>query len=555
MYLMLKIKKLYKNNFINLLLVFLFSIIVFLHAWVSDDAYITFRTVDNFVNGYGLAWNISERVQSFTHPLWAFIISIFYLCTREIYFTSLIVSMVISLITILLVIYKLSDSYYKSILIVLILIFSKSFIDYSTSGLENSLTHLLIAIFFIVYLQYKECDKKLLLLSFIISLAALNRLDTILICIPVLISSYLQSEKIRGLLIIAVGFLPLIIWETFSLLYYGFVFPNTAYAKLNTGIEQYQLIEQGLNYFLFSFYFDPITPIVIVIGLTASIFLKDKKLFLISAGIFLYIVYIINIGGDFMGGRFLSTPLLCSTIIILKFKIKSKKSFIIKIASVVIIGLLSSNPTVISFLHISLGARMLQVINVNISQSHGIVDERSIYFDDTGLLNNINKRQILKFWLIDSALTVRNSKERVIVQGVTGMFGYYCGPNVHIIDTLALSDPLLSKLPCERRALPFDDFHPHDPKRWRIGHFKREIPEGYTETIRTGTNQIVNSDLRLYYNKLSVLIKGDIWNINRLGEIWNFNTGKYDYLLKNYKKNLKQNSANFKNEKRGLLYD
>ncbi len=38
-------------------------------AWVSDDAYITFRTVDNFVHGHGLRWNTGERVQAYTNPL------------------------------------------------------------------------------------------------------------------------------------------------------------------------------------------------------------------------------------------------------------------------------------------------------------------------------------------------------------------------------------------------------------------------------------------------------------------------------------------------------
>ena len=44
-------------------------------AWLSDDAYITFRTVDNALNGYGLRWNVADRVQSYTHPLWMFVMT------------------------------------------------------------------------------------------------------------------------------------------------------------------------------------------------------------------------------------------------------------------------------------------------------------------------------------------------------------------------------------------------------------------------------------------------------------------------------------------------
>jgi arabinofuranosyltransferase len=46
-----------------------------LRAWLCDDAYITFRTVDNFIHGYGLTWNVAERVQAYTHPLWMLLLS------------------------------------------------------------------------------------------------------------------------------------------------------------------------------------------------------------------------------------------------------------------------------------------------------------------------------------------------------------------------------------------------------------------------------------------------------------------------------------------------
>jgi len=80
-----------------------------------------------------------------------FIISAFYFVTREIYFTSITISILISVGAVLLLFYKLSNSVTNTIFISLILVFSKAFIDYSTSGLENPLTHLLIVVFFIFY--------------------------------------------------------------------------------------------------------------------------------------------------------------------------------------------------------------------------------------------------------------------------------------------------------------------------------------------------------------------------------------------------------------------
>src|SRR5947209_16830228 len=77
-----------------------FLFIIVKDAWLSDDAYITFRVVDNFVHGYGLTWNIDERVQTYTNPLWMFLLSLVYFFTHEIYYSSLILSITISLVAV-----------------------------------------------------------------------------------------------------------------------------------------------------------------------------------------------------------------------------------------------------------------------------------------------------------------------------------------------------------------------------------------------------------------------------------------------------------------------
>ncbi|HAA75677.1 TPA: hypothetical protein DCE37_11200 [Candidatus Latescibacteria bacterium] len=44
-------------------------------TWLCDDAFITLRTVDNFLQGHGPTWNVVERVQCYTHPLWFLVLS------------------------------------------------------------------------------------------------------------------------------------------------------------------------------------------------------------------------------------------------------------------------------------------------------------------------------------------------------------------------------------------------------------------------------------------------------------------------------------------------
>jgi len=536
------------RNIIIITLISFYVLIVVISAWLSDDAYITFRTVDNFINGFGLTWNVSERVQVYTHPLWMFIISAFHFITREIYFTSISISILISIGTVLLLFYKLSNSITNTIFISLILIFSKAFIDYSTSGLENPLTHLLIVVFFIFYFNDEVGEKKLFKLSLIASLAVLNRMDIVLIFLPALLVIYFRgSNKWRGLLIAIAGFSPFILWEIFSLFYYGSPFPNTAYAKLNTGISQIELIQQGLHYLLFSFYLDPLTPTILLAGLIIPIVSKNKTLLPITIGIAFYIVYILNIGGDFMGGRFLSAPFLCSVIVISKMNFKSfriRRTQIAIILTVIILGLLSPKPSIFSTANYGLSPKIFKAFRFGpyiVNMYHGITDQRMWYYEFTGLLNNVFERKIYKYLGVQDAQKIRESNKQVVVKDVIGMIGFYSGSNIHILDTRALSDPLLSKLPSTENWKQGLKLRPGE-KKWIIGHFARKIPGGYLETITTGENKLQDKNLRTYYDKLFLVTRGKLFDFKRLIEIWNLNTGKYDYLVEAYNNKLLHDS-------------
>ena len=85
-----------------------------------------------------------------------------------------------------------------------------------------------------------------------------------------------------------------------------------------------------------------------------------------------------------------------------------------------------------------------------------------------------------------------------------------------------MGDPLLSKLPIPDNA------------RWRIGHFARAMPQDYFNTLSSGENVIKDKCLAIYYDKLSLITRGNLFDGNRIQEIWNMNTGKYDYLLDSY---------------------
>lgn len=505
-----------RNSQVSLLmgaLVVVLGIVILRNAWVGDDAYITFRTVDNFVNGYGLTWNVAERVQSFTHPLWVMILSALYYFTSEPYYTSIFLSLVLTLAAAIILIRKISCSVFSASLVIVMMISSKSFIDYSTSGLENPLTHLILVLFGFVYFSGSFNARKLLLLSFLAGLGVLNRMDTVLLYLPGLLYAGWQVRGRKALANGLIGFAPFLVWEIFSLLYYGFPFPNTYYAKLHTGISGLELVVQGFMYYLDSVNLDPLTMIVILGGLIAVWASRSRSKQALYAGVLLYLGYVLLIGGGFMSGRFFAAPFLLSVILLARLDLKLSTNIAWGlIIGVMVIGLSAPRPPVL--ISEDRGKDKETLVN-----KRGIADEQGYYFQAAGLLlDHRGSKGLLRRW-ISVAQKLKRGPTRVYECRAAGGIGYAVGPKIHLIDTQGLSDPLLARLP----ALDLDN--------WRIGHYVRAVPGGYAETLEYGKNVIASASLAEYYEHLSVLTKGPVFSWSRLVEIWNFNTGSYDYLL------------------------
>ncbi len=514
-----------EHLFIGLaVLVFLF--VVIRTAWISDDAYITFRVVENFLHGYGPVYNLGERVQAYTHPLWFFVISGAYAVVNGVFgrfflaarlpWTVIAVSIACSVGAVGLFARRLAREWWAAVAGVLLLTFSRAFTDYATSGLEEALTYLILVWFFVRYFHLEETGqlkqpKAIGELTLIASFGVLNRLDIVLLYAPLLAWLLWKSRSLKSVGSAALGILPVILWELFSLFYYGFPFPNTYYAKIHTGIAQGILFWQGLVYYLASFNFDPLTLLVIVFAFVLVITLRQWEFLPLLAGIMLYLLYILRIGGDFMSGRFFSAPFLLAVIILVHMDLK--RNILISLAAAFcFVGLaFGVNP-----LTSDASYRAAQL------PASGVVDERGSYFADRGLLNYTVAKPFPDFPWNERGWQRYNDNFKVEVLDAIGMLGYQGGPYYHVVDKLALPDALLARLPIAGE------------KTWQIGHFRRKIPDGYLETLQSGQNQIADPNLAAYYDRLNVAIKSDLFTAGRLVEIWRLNTGYYDGWLKAY---------------------
>jgi arabinofuranosyltransferase len=493
-----------------------FIFILIQRAWLSDDAFISFRTIDNLLNGYGLVWNIEDRVQTFTHPLWLFLLALTSLASQELVFTTLWISIALTFMTVLLFITRLAVAPLTALFGLVLMALSNAFIDYSTSGLENPLSHLLLVVFFIIFFRMPASVKKIFWLSLVAGLVALNRLDLLLLVAPPLIYALVEVRQLKSLLYLAAGQVPLVAWEIFSLVYYGFPFPNTAYAKLGTGIPAADLAMQGIAYLRQSLSVDPITLTAIGSALLITILLKDWRNRTLAAGIGLYLLYMIKIGGDFMSGRFLAAPFLCSLVILARFDLTSLRLSlkVILFSTAIVLGLLSPTPN-INFWEADLTPKQRSaMVNEN-----RISNERRFYRWATGLLSLDPETGIPQHPYALDGLKAKNSGARFARRITVGMFAYYAGPQVTVLDELALGDALLARLPAK-----------YNPD-WRIGHFQRTIPDGYLDTLRSGQNRLADSKLAQYFDQLDLITRGDLLAPGRFLAIWKMNTRQDDHLI------------------------
>jgi arabinofuranosyltransferase len=496
------------------LLVTLFAVVLVRNAWLADDAYISFRTVDNFVSGHGLRWNVDERVQGFTHPLWLLLCSLAYALTHEIYYTVLALQIAISLAVVAIILRAARDRW-TVVLAAMLLLVSKPFVDYSTSGLENPLAHLLLLAFLVAFARDDGTPRSLFAVSLAAALVVLNRMDHGLLVLPALAYRFLQRPRLGHGLAVAAGLLPVAAWSAFALFYYGSAIPNTAYAKLNTGLSAADLVPQGLRYLLDFAKITPVTAVVLVLGIVACL-RPGARQAVFGASLLLYLAYVVRVGGDFMSGRFLTAPFVLAFVVLLEaaaaVPVRTRWSVAV---ALIILGLAWPRSPVWSGKAYGTGPE-------RVDEEWGIVDERAIYFQSTGLLNAGPPRSMPRHPWADEGRRARAVGDPVVSRMGIGFFGFCAGPGVHVVDGHALTDPLLARLPANTR------------KGWHIGHFYRMVPDGYLETLRTGRNQIADPDLAAYYDRLALVIRGPLADRERLRSLWLLGTGGYDHYIRSW---------------------
>lgn len=501
----------------------LFVVSVVRMAWLTDDGFVTFRAVDNWVHGHGLVSNPPERVLGFTNPLWAMLLAVPMGLRVPMYTAVILTSVLCALATAYVLARRASPTPLVAGIVLTWCTLSSAFVDYSTSGLENPLAHLLLALFFTLWLKGGAGARERPWAWLLAALVGLNRLDHLALVAPALLTFFFDARSDRpsplalprvaklGPLVrpALLGFLPLALWFVFAIVYYGFPYPNTAYAKLNTTIPKLNLMGQGAWYLVDALKRDPLTSLVIALAFFTALRGSARERVGIAGGIGLYVLYILRVGGDFMAGRFHTAPFAVAVVwLAVRFLPRCKVPDLVAVWGVTaVVGLLFSTTF------------QTQEKPECFIVPSGVVNERRCYVEFTGLAENV---RILKYKKHGGFVVGQDAKNagKKVIEALPGLPGVGAGPDVHIVDPFALTDPLLARIPYVAGV----DF--------RTGHFPRAIPAGYLQTIETGKNVIVDPCIATYYDALSKVIRGPLFSAERFRAMAQLNSGKLDYLLR-----------------------
>lgn len=493
-------------------------------AWLDEDAYIDFRVVSNLLSGAGLVWNVGERVQAFTSPLWvgliAFVSGISGATAPAAAFaTSLACSWVVAIVVVCIA----TRSWAMRALVIAWMCGSQAYLDYSSSGLENPLLHSLLAL---AYLQLGRLGRahsasNWALFSLGCGLVACTRLDALVLVAPLWCGSCIGHHRHLGMRStwqgLAIGLLPLCAWEVFSLWYYGSWLPNSALAKLPLGYPRIDLLRKGWLLIRASAVLDPGTFLAMVMCPLVLIFLRSRLGWLALTSSLASLTAILLFGGDFMQGRFVSAPFVSACLLLLVGTSKpycALKAVTPRNRYAALLMLVSiSAGALVSFGTQYHAGKWGEFFGPQPFYRGQVADERSQY-NQAASLRAFNDGARHRFIAEGAVFGKRlGARKALVVRRNIGMFGYAAGPHVYIVDPLALADPFLSRLPACRSS--------------RAGHFFRPSPTGYRASLLEGENRVRDAVLARLFDDVLSVTRAPLTARGRLSAIWRLNNGTY----------------------------
>lgn len=353
------------------------------------------------------------------------------------------------------------------------------------------------------------------------------------------------------------------------------------------GVSQMERLERGWIYLSKSLQLDPITPMLIFLAAVKGFCSGNHVQRMISISLCVAMAYIFWAGGDYMLGRFYAPLYLVAAILFVQqVWLKEKQSLGVRVAIGLCLAyfvyyllllylqeigeLLKawqwtvSSPKVFYIFIATLGSLLFilsiasQALTQKISRLllMGMLLLSSQQFDSPWQtsyknwgknsdfdmwwnLNNVSRERYFIYHWTSLYAWLNHDQQKlfpdhpwcyegaaqpaVTIIGLDGIIGYCMGIHKIAIDSKALTDPLLARMPKNPNGI------------WSSGGVNRVIPDGYIDSVASGENKITDPDLARYYDKLKLITASEpLLSHERLQAIAAFHLGFYNHWLQAY---------------------
>ena len=279
-----------------------FAFLLVSNRVVIDDAYISFRYLDNWLGGRGLVYNAGDRVEGYTNFLWIAALAplrLMGLAPEAASFGLALAALTLLLWAVSSAAASLAGSRAAGILAVLLALSSGSLAFWTGSGMETVLFAALLAL---ANASLARRGRLTVPAALLFGLAVLTRPDGVLFFAAAFLAFALPAAGgvpggARGLFRAAAAFSVLPALQVLlRVWYYGEWLPNTFYAKA-TGIEA-DLLAPGLGYLADFLRSGGVVPLVAA----AAVFLvragRSRTAVAVALQTVFQAAYTVKIGGD-----------------------------------------------------------------------------------------------------------------------------------------------------------------------------------------------------------------------------------------------------------------
>ncbi|MFO0566673.1 MAG: hypothetical protein U0263_13475 [Polyangiaceae bacterium] len=406
-------------------------------AWMGDDAFISFRYAENLARGHGLVFNPGERVEGYTNFLWTVLLAAGIRVGIQPIALSVVLSMASFVATMALatrLVERWSPTGPGNLIPISAVVVAANYTlaSFATSGLETMLGAALV----LACVELASSERPLAA-GFAATFATMAHPDhgIFLLSMGIALATTRPGWKklLRYAAPFALIYLPYFLWRW---RYYGDLFPNTYYAK--SADRAY--FSQGWTYVVatvFSASLFGVVPLALA-GAIVRFRQLGARFFLIAAPLF--VAYVAKIGGDFMLGR-LFVPLLPLLMVFAECSVRDL--FARKNPWLTLVGAPALALVFLPAIPVTVFKPMEKFVWIS--------DERTFY-----ALKGLTEAGVTSHYAAEAKrlreLVVSRGVEPLIGAGNVGMYGWFS--KVKIVDTLALTDRTVARMPIKKRMRP-----------------------------------------------------------------------------------------------------